>query len=109
MAAFDLEKYLEGLTPEQQAKARACKSVDELLRLADAEDIALPADALEAVAGGCGLSDALFGNAHQIADTYTMGQTAVCPYCGGVLKKDIGLWTCQSCKRDLTSAELQKK
>ena len=50
---FDIEKYLKDLSPEQQEKARACKTKDELIKLAAEEDIEIPMEALESVAGGC--------------------------------------------------------
>ena len=50
---FDLEDYIKDLSPELQEKARACKTKDELLELAADEDMEIPDDALEAVAGGC--------------------------------------------------------
>ena len=40
------------LTPEQQEKARACKTPEELLALAQEEGIQLSDNDLEAVAGG---------------------------------------------------------
>ena len=40
------------LTPEQQAKARACTTPEELLALAKAEGYELSDDELEAVSGG---------------------------------------------------------
>ncbi len=51
---FDIEKYLKDLSPEQQEKAKACKNKDELIKLAAEEDIEIPMEALESVAGGCG-------------------------------------------------------
>jgi hypothetical protein len=48
------EKYIEGLDPELQEKARACNSLEEVMELAAENDIELPEDALEAVSGGCG-------------------------------------------------------
>lgn len=42
------------LTPEQQAKARACKTPEELLALAREEGIELSDDELQAVSGGLG-------------------------------------------------------
>ncbi len=51
---MDLEKYVSQFPEELQEKARACKTVQELLDLATENDLALPAEALTAVAGGCG-------------------------------------------------------
>jgi hypothetical protein len=42
----------EDLTPEQQAKAKGCKTPEELLELAKAEGYELSDDELEDVAGG---------------------------------------------------------
>ena len=40
--------------PKLQEEARQCKTKDELLQLAADEDMEIPDDALEMVAGGCG-------------------------------------------------------
>ena len=48
------EELLKGLTEEQIAKVKACKSQEELLALAKEEDIKLTEEQLEAVSGGCG-------------------------------------------------------
>jgi predicted ribosomally synthesized peptide with nif11-like leader len=40
------------LTPEQQAKARACKTPEDMLALAKAEGYELTDEELEAVSGG---------------------------------------------------------
>ena len=42
----------DSLTDEQKAKAKDCKTLDELLALADKAGVALPDELLEAVAGG---------------------------------------------------------
>ena len=42
----------EDLTPEQQEKAKACKSADELVELAKAEGFELTDEELEAISGG---------------------------------------------------------
>lgn len=42
----------EDLTPEQQEKAKACTTVDELVALAKEEGIELTDEDLEAMAGG---------------------------------------------------------
>ncbi len=46
----------EGLTSEQQEKARACKTVDELVALAKEEGVELSDEQMEAMAGGAWLS-----------------------------------------------------
>ncbi len=51
---LNIEEYIKDLTPEQLEKARACKTKDELMKLAAEEDIEIPMEALESVAGGCG-------------------------------------------------------
>ena len=52
---IEMEEYLKNLTPEQQEKARACKTKEELMQLAAEEDVEIPMEALENVAGGgCG-------------------------------------------------------
>ena len=52
---FDYKKYLEDLTPEQQEKAKACRTKEEFLQLAAEEDVEIPMEALKNVAGGgCG-------------------------------------------------------
>lgn len=42
----------EDLTPEQLEKAKACKSVDELVALAKSEGIELTDEQLQGIAGG---------------------------------------------------------
>ena len=42
----------DSLTDEQKAKAKACKTPDELVKLAAEEGIELPDEVLEAVSGG---------------------------------------------------------
>ena len=58
----NFEKYIEGLSPELQEKARACNSLEEVMELAAENDIELPEDALEAVSGGCGGGHSHSGN-----------------------------------------------
>ena len=48
------EELLKGLTEEQIAKVKACKSTEEMLTLAKEEGIELTDEQLEAVSGGCG-------------------------------------------------------
>ena len=44
------------LTDEQKEKAKACKTMDELMTLAGEWGIELPDEALDAVSGGCSSS-----------------------------------------------------
>ena len=46
------EKYIEGLSPELQEKARQCKTKEDLNEFLADNDLELPEDALEMVAGG---------------------------------------------------------
>ena len=50
------EELLKGLTEEQIAKVKACKSQEELLKLAKAEGVELTSEQIEAVSGGGCLS-----------------------------------------------------
>ena len=61
------EELLKGLTEEQIAKVKACKTTEEILATAKEEGIELTEEQLEAVSGGCG--------------TYTGNEP--CPKCGG--------------------------
>lgn len=47
-----LKGIYDNLTDEQKAKAKACKTMDELTALAAKEGIELPDEALDQVAGG---------------------------------------------------------
>lgn len=57
MIKEELEKYIGELSPEMQEKARECKTMDELNALLAENDAELSEDALEAVAGGCSVSN----------------------------------------------------
>ena len=46
------KELLKGLTEEQITKVKACKSHEELLKLAKAEGVELTAEQLEAINGG---------------------------------------------------------
>lgn len=46
------DELLKGLSEEQIAKAKACKSQDELLKLAKEEGVELTSEQIEAVSGG---------------------------------------------------------
>ena len=47
-----LKGIYDSLTDEQKAKAKACKTMEELTALAAREGMELPDEALDAVAGG---------------------------------------------------------
>ena len=60
-------ELLKGLTEEQIAKVKACKSQEEIMAMAKQEGVQLTDEQLEAVSGGgCGSSDS----------------SKVCPHCG---------------------------
>ena len=50
---FNLEEYIKDLSPELQEKARACKTKEELNAFIAENDLELPSEVLESVAGGC--------------------------------------------------------
>ena len=51
------KELLEGLTEEQIEKVKACENVEDLLQLAEDEDVKLNAEQLDAInGGGCGNS-----------------------------------------------------
>lgn len=45
-------ELLNGLTPEQIAKVRACDNIEDLLQLAKDEDVKLTEEQLDAINGG---------------------------------------------------------
>ena len=47
------EEYIKDLSPELQEKARQCKTKEELNAFIAENELELPEDALESVAGGC--------------------------------------------------------
>jgi len=61
------EKYIEGLSPEMQEKARECKTVEELNEFIADNDLEIPEDALEMVSGGCGGHEC---NVDSVVETY---------------------------------------
>ena len=69
------EEYIKDLPPELQEKARQCKTKQELLELAADEDMEIPDDALEMVAGGCTSK----GCEHSFNETERIGML---PYLG---------------------------
>ena len=49
---MNIEEMIRNLDPELQEKVRKCAGFDEIRNLAEEEKIPLPAETLEAVAGG---------------------------------------------------------
>lgn len=49
-----LENIYDGLTEEQKAKAKACRTPEELVNLAKSEGVELTDEQLEGIAGGTG-------------------------------------------------------
>ena len=74
MKREEIEKYIGELSPELQAKARECKDMGELNALLAENDVELSEDALEAVAGGCSMTDPSRDQGDQMSYT--------CPECG---------------------------
>ncbi len=62
------EELLKGLSKEQMTKVKACKSQEEILKVAKEEGIELTEEQLETFSGGC----------------FTDSKPAVCPKCGAV-------------------------
>ena len=86
------QELLKGLSEEQIAKVKDCKSQEELLKLAKEEGIELTEEQLEAVSGG-----------------ECFGTTPPCPYCGaskervycgnppGKVLSGTRVWNCKDC------------
>ena len=94
----DIEKYIGGLDPELQGKARQCKTKEELSAFIADNDLELPEDALELVSGGCG--------------TPTPPKNAYCKYCGNAVITFCGnkgtTYRCDSnhCGKTLSESEI---
>ena len=73
-----INKYIEGLSPELQEKARKCKTKDELNEFIRDNELELPEEALELVAGGCTKTSEVYKRGDLVAG-------AVCPECKGQL------------------------
>jgi len=68
------EQLLKGLTKEQIAKVKSCKSHEELLALAKAEGVELSNEQLEAVAGGWQCGSNILCTAYPNCDGSGVGQ-----------------------------------
>ena len=80
------QELLKGLTEEQIAKVKACKSQEEILKLAKEEGIELSDEQLEAVSGGCGTAEPLkcpkCGSNDVRTECFAYYVFAVCNKCG---------------------------
>ena len=84
------KELLKGLTEEQIAKVKACKSHEELLKLAKDEDIELTDEQLALISGGGACSVA--------SDVGDFLNPFDCPKCGSNdVKKDGNVCTCKKC------------
>ena len=84
------KELLKGLTKEQIAKVKACKSHEELMKLAKKEGIELTDEQLAIVSGG--------GACSVISDIGDYINPNDCPRCGSNNIKDKGTYyICQSC------------
>ena len=84
------KELLEGLTEEQIAKVKACKNAEELLKLAEEEDVKLTDEQLAAISGG--------GACSVVSDIGDYLNPSDCPKCGSNnVKKDGNYRTCKKC------------
>lgn len=84
------KELLKGLTKEQIAKVKACKSHEELMELAKKEGVELTEEQLAVVSGG--------GACSVISDIGDYINPNDCPRCGSNNIKDKGTYyICQSC------------
>ena len=82
------EELLKGLTEEQIAKVKACKSQEELLALAKTEGVELTDEQLAVITGGCSA----------VSDVLSFINVFDCPKCGhNGIKKDGRECTCKKC------------
>ena len=81
------EELLKGLSEEQIAKVKACKSPEEILALAKAEGVELTDEQLNAISGGTSICDSM------IAD-----KPYKCPKCDctTIYENEYG-WVCNNC------------
>lgn len=87
------KELLEGLTKEQIAKVKACKSHEELLKLAKEEGVELTNEQLEAISGG--------GACSVVSTVCDFLNPFDCPECGSsnikAVKGKGNLFECQGC------------
>ena len=87
------KELLKGLTDEQIAKVKACKSQEELLKLAKEEGIELTDEQLTAISGG--------GACSVVSDVGDFLNPFDCPECGSNKDEAVNgkgnLFECKSC------------
>ena len=83
MENISIEEYIKDLSPELQEKARACRTTDELIKLAEENKVPIPDKALEAIAGG-GYKECPKGGEHEWKELYRSAVKIVrqCIKCG---------------------------
>ena len=99
MENIGIENFIKSLSPELQAKARACKSNAELAQFAAENDLEIPTDALEFVSGGCGDSNKKNVEVCNKCCTTLSGVPSGLPKPSGSCKY------CSKCKKVLISAD----
>ena len=90
-----LEKYLQQLSPELQQKAKECKTQEELNEFVADNDLELPDEVLDMVAGGAGCNEGTpYCMKHKIplrVDSYAyracVGVDYYCTECKGYLQR----------------------
>ena len=78
------QELLKGLSEEQIAKFKECKSNEEILKVAAEEGVELTDEQLEAVSGGNCINDPTCPNCHQSVP-FENGRNDYwydCPHCG---------------------------
>ena len=80
-----LSGIYENLTDEQKAKAKQCKTMDELLTLANESGVELPDELLDSVSGGIQAGDIYRARIDQF------GQR-ICKFNLGYVPECYGLW-----------------
>ena len=87
------KELLKGLTEKQIARVKACKSHEELLKLAKDEGVELTSEQLEVISGG--------GACSVVSDVGDFLNPFDCPECGSNKVKAVegkgNLFQCQSC------------
>ena len=99
MENIGIENFIKSLSPELQAKARACKSNAELAQFAAENDLEIPTDALEFVSGGCG------GSSKKNVEVCNECCTTLSGVPSGLPKPSGSCKYCSKCKKVLISAD----